>query len=597
MAQLADLRTRRTAVALACALVASGGFAAPALAQSSVSQPVVQPTPSAKLGDLNDALKTLARNPADMGALLRAGWDSLAIDDTQSALGFFRRAAALQPQNGDVKAGLAAVSLHLDDPVNAVRLFAEAEAAGTPMGRYAGDRGLALDLVGNNAGAQRLYLQALALNADPEIVRRLALSQAIAGDKNASDATLLPLLQRRDLAAYRTRAFALAILGQGEEAVSIAQTMLPEQLSSRLAPYLRYMPRLTRAQQAAAANLGQFPPAAEIGHDSPQIAAFSGTEPPRVASATPDSRLVPSGQPLGPTQQAAKRGDKREERASRKRSKDQGSMQVSYSPLPQPATAPPPPPPPSPPIAEAQPSGPRVAAAVQPSTYQEPENKPAPLASREPTPASSQALENKPVLVASLEPQAASSQAPESKPVLVASLDPPPSSAPPAPPVDEAPRPSISIAAPATQQPSLAEAFADFSRPPPQSTVTPVEAVDLTKIKPAREAARAEPKPEPAKAKAKPKPPANPARFWAQVATGRDVKALAFDWRRLQKQGGALLAKHDAYTAKWGATRRLLTGPYKTEEEADKAVAALKKKGIDAFEFTSDEGQDIAPLK
>jgi hypothetical protein len=41
----------------------------------------------------------------------------------------------------------------------------------------------------------------------------------------------------------------------------------------------------------------------------------------------------------------------------------------------------------------------------------------------------------------------------------------------------------------------------------------------------------------------------------------------------------------------------LLTGPYKTESEADKAVAALKKKGIDAFEFTSDEGEEVAPLK
>jgi hypothetical protein len=214
---------------------------------------------------------------------------------------------------------------------------------------------------------------------------------------------------------------------------------------------------------------------------------------------------------------------------------------------------------------------------VQPSTYQQPEKKP--------------------VLVASLEPQAASVRAPENKPVLVASLEPPPSSAPPPPPVEEAPRPSISVAAPAPQRPSLAEAFADFSKPPAQPAVTPVEAVDLTKITPAREVAKAEPKPEPAKAKAKPKPPANPARFWVQVATGRDVKALAFDWRRLQKQGGALLAKHDAYTARWGATRRLLTGPYKSEDEADKAVAALKKKGIDAFEFTSDEGQDVAPLK
>jgi hypothetical protein len=57
--------------------------------------------------------------------------------------------------------------------------------------------------------------------------------------------------------------------------VSIAETMLPERLSSRLAPYLRYMPRLTRAQQAAAANLGTFPRAAEIGRDDPAIAAYA----------------------------------------------------------------------------------------------------------------------------------------------------------------------------------------------------------------------------------------------------------------------------------------------------------------------------------
>jgi len=91
--------------------------------------------------------------------------------------------------------------------------------------------------------------------------------------------------------------------------------------------------------------------------------------------------------------------------------------------------------------------------------------------------------------------------------------------------------------------------------------------------------------------------PANPQRFWAQVATGRDTKALAFDWRRLQREGGTLLSKRAAYTARWGQTRRLLTGPFKTEAEADKAVSALKKKGIDAFEFTSDEGQEVAPLK
>jgi Flp pilus assembly protein TadD len=299
MASFSDLTFRqRSAVLVACVLVAASG---PALAQTSYSQPVVQPAPSASLGELNAALKGLSREPGNVVLLLRAGWASLGLDDTQAALGFFRRAAAIAPQNGEVKAGLAATSLRQGDPVAAVRLFAEAETARAPMARYAADRGLALDLVGNNAAAQQFYRQALAQQNDPETVRRLALSQAISGDQAGSDATLLPLLQHRDLAAYRTRAFALAILGKGEEAVSIAQTMLPATISSRLAPYLRYMPRLTRAQQAAAANLGQFPPASEIGRDDPQIAAFSGSTPPppQVASATPDARLVPTGAPLG----------------------------------------------------------------------------------------------------------------------------------------------------------------------------------------------------------------------------------------------------------------------------------------------------------
>jgi hypothetical protein len=234
----------------------------------------------------------------------------------------------------------------------------------------------------------------------------------------------------------------------------------------------------------------------------------------------------------------------------------------------------------------------RVAAAVQPPSTPAPQTAtPAPqgqlpvqrvAAAVQPPPAQPQPDAGKPVLVASLDSQAA-----------------PPSAASPAPsPAQDVPRPSLSISRPppAAEEPkervSLAEAFADFAKLPAAAPRSE-GAVDISRIKPAREA----PKVEELKAKPKPKPPANPSRFWVQVATGRNTKALAFDWRRLQKDGGALLARHDAYTARWGQTRRLLTGPYKTEDEADKAVSALKKKGIDAFEFTSDEGEEVAPLK
>lgn len=562
MANHSDLTTRRrNAVRFACALAAALTVASgPAIAQNSYSQPVVQTSPPPSLGALNAALKDLSRDPGNVSILLRAGWASLGLDDTQAALGFFRRAAAIQPQNGEVKAGLASALLREDDPVTAVQLFAEAEAAGAPMARYAGDRGLALDLVGNNVVAQQFYRQALAQQNDPEIVRRLALSQAIAGDQRATEATLLPLLQHRDLPSYRTRAFALAILGKGEEAVSIAQTMLPAQISNRMAPYLRYMPRLTRAQQAAAANLGRFPPASEIGHDDPKIAAFSGPAPApvQVASSTPDARLVPSGEPLGRSdrRQNANRDDQaRAAKTRTKPGKKNGTISVTYVPLAQ-ASPPSPAPQPAPPVT-------RVAAAVQPPP---------------PEPAS-----NKPVLVASIDPQA--------------------SSTPPPPPAAQAPRPSLSIGTPSAPPPrkdsvSLFDAFADFATPVAATQPLPEGAIDISKLKPVREPSRAEQaKAEQAKAKDKPKPPANPSRFWAQVATGRNPKALAFDWKHLQREGGALLARRDSYIVRWGQTHRLVTGPYKTEDEADKAVSALKKKGIDAFEFTSDEGQEVTPLK
>ena len=145
---------------------------------------------------------------------------------------------------------------------------------------------------------------------------------------------------------------------------------------------------------------------------------------------------------------------------------------------------------------------------------------------------------------------------------------------------------------------ALFDAFADFATPVAATQPLLEGAIDISKLKPVREPSRAEQaKAEQAKAKDKPKPPANPSRFWAQVATGRNPKALAFDWKHLQREGGALLARRDSYIVRWGQTHRLVTGPYKTEDEADKAVSALKKKGIDAFEFTSDEGQEVTPLK
>ena len=85
--------------------------------------------------------------------------------------------------------------------------------------------------------------------------------------------------------------------------------------------------------------------------------------------------------------------------------------------------------------------------------------------------------------------------------------------------------------------------------------------------------------------------------MWVQVATGKDMKALAFDWRRYAKKAPALLGKREAYTAKWGETRRLLTGPFDSPRAAVKFVADLKTAGIESFTFTSEAGEEVTALK
>ncbi len=128
------------------------------------AQAVVQALPPPALADLNAALKDLATSPRSVPVLLRAAWAALELGDQEAALGFFRRAEAEQPANGEVKAGKAVIELRQGDPVDAIRLFGEAESGGVAMARFAADRGLAHDLVGDNASAQRFYRQALAQN-------------------------------------------------------------------------------------------------------------------------------------------------------------------------------------------------------------------------------------------------------------------------------------------------------------------------------------------------------------------------------------------------------------------------------------------------
>lgn len=312
---------------------------------ASTSIPVVQPIAPSPTRTLNAALSRLARDPRDISALLDAGGAALDLGDTDAAIGFLTRAEQVAPGTGGVRARMGIAMLRSNQPFEAIRWFDLAEQAGFNRTEMASDRGLAYDLIGDNAAAQREYQLALSAGRNDETSRRYALSLVIAGDRRGAELVLQPLLERQDRGAWRVRTFIMAIAGQSEEAEGIAKATMPADLAAAISPYLRYMPRLTPAQQAAAANLGRFPRAADIGRDDPQIVQYALAHP---RAQRVDAALVPQGEALG----ARGRDDRSKRRRPGKEDKQQTAL-AAASPAPaQPllvrsAPLPPPPPPPT----------------------------------------------------------------------------------------------------------------------------------------------------------------------------------------------------------------------------------------------------------
>lgn len=440
------------------AVAIGAALAPPALAQTVTSRPVTQPLPSQDTQRLNRALVELAKSPRSMPRLLEAGDAALSVGDLDAALGFFERARDIEADNPQAALGLAKVYLRSGRPVAALPLFEAAETAGAGLLALRSDKALALDMVGDQAAAQSSYARVLdASPKDNEARRRFALSFAISGNSSAFETTLRPLIERRDFAAFRARAFGLAILGEQQRAAAITDAVMPRELASKITPYLEFMPRLTPAQQAAAANLGIFPRAADIGRDSPEIAAFakngtgSGASFAAAGQAASDSRLEPAGEPLGASRSEAE----------------------------------------------------------------------APTEPAEPA--------------------------------------------------------------------RVSDAFGDMMGGASTKTSASASdgAVDIATIEVPREAP----------AQSQPKEPEHPSRVWVQLATGRDLKALGFDWRRLARKAPDLLEPFEPHTVPWGQANRLLAGPLESRAEARDLVNALEKKGIDTFRYTSPEGTQIQKLK
>ena len=243
----------RIAIALLACASSALTVSAPSAAQGSYSQ--YAETASAALAR---HVRALASDPKDFSALVGAGRAALALGDAQAAAGFFARADEVNPRSPLPQAGMGAVSVLNGEPQAALPYFARAQQLGAPLASFGADRGLAYDLMGQQAQAQADYRAALGGADSDEARRRLALSLAISGNKAEALQVLAPLQARGDAAGARCRAFVLALTGDTNGAMVAIDAAMPGSWSS-VSPFLQRLPGLQAGQKAAAVNLGIFP--------------------------------------------------------------------------------------------------------------------------------------------------------------------------------------------------------------------------------------------------------------------------------------------------------------------------------------------------
>ncbi|MDB5694589.1 MAG: hypothetical protein JWN21_132, partial [Sphingomonas bacterium] len=226
------------------------------------AQGIYQPVGVSDADALAQAVRRVGANPFDLDALLTAGELSVRVEDLSAAASFFARAEKIDPRSGRAMAGEGAILVRSQRPAESLRYFARAEQFGWAPGRFASDRGMAYDLLGDPGRAQREYRLALAQRPDAETRRRYALSLGIVGRQAQAVEQLAPLLRDQDRAAWRTQAFVLAMGGDAAEASRIAQTMMPPGAAAGLRTFFAELPRLSPIDRAFAVHFGEVRPSA-----------------------------------------------------------------------------------------------------------------------------------------------------------------------------------------------------------------------------------------------------------------------------------------------------------------------------------------------
>lgn len=575
------------------------------LAQSALAQPTpkVPIEPVAPSTDPADRLATnlviLSRNPRDVGALTEAGLSAIAVGDGDAALSFLARAEEISPRNGQIKAAIGSALLLKQKPTDALRLFGEAVDLGVSEQAIARDRGLAHDLRGDPRRAQHDYGLALRAGPDDELTIRYALSLGISGDDDKAQELLDPLLRQKNLAAWRARAFVLAMNGDPGAAEAVANTVMPGGSGGSMSPFLRRLATLNAAERALAVNYGIMP---SDGQRHAMIDAGGSFRPSGAGGAS--DGLIPAGDPLGPRPEDVQAQQRPLAPVSKEPRRRPGRESVALTAARDPAkpaeTASPP----------ARPMTARVGGRIGPV---DPERLPAEVRAVLNPDTTRPSGEGLPDIVMT----SATSLPPPS-----AAADPPPAISSPAP-LAEPPVARFEIAAPppiaAPVAPATAAAVAgpaeaparglgailasleveEESRADPLPSAAELKATRVAAQRKAAAEAKAEAEAKAAKeAKTAERLAAarHPARIWVQVATGSNEAGLPGTWKKLKDRAPEVFKGQNASSVPFKATNRLLVGPFKSQAEARALVNSMNRAGLQGSTFSSDAGQVIAKV-
>ncbi len=618
--RLSRLLCLHVAVFALVAIVGAITLAPPLLAQTPMASDVDAEAMAraAAQRQLTGALARIAADGSDGQALSEAGRSALALGDARAAIGFLVRAEALMPRDPVIKAALGGAMVQLEDPVQAMRYFDAAIAAGGLDRTYMADRALAYDLLGDQRRAQADYMVAQASAPSAELTRRWAVSLGISGQTEQAVRMLAPLLRAQDRAAWRSRAMIVAMNGRAEEARQIARTTLPPELASALDPYFALMDRLTPAQLASASHFGRFPTYGQIAaqpsrSEAARLAAAATAPPPVVAAPTGRAR-------------DRNRNSSREDRRTGSRGRNRTTVAAATPPpavsaarAQQDDLGTPPPPPPvsqrpaqvaiatvSAPIVQALPAAasppPSAPAPVRPPIQAQPQ----PVTAVAATSVASSAVAGPP----NLGDDRPAATAMVSSPAVVA----PPAAtiAPPPPAATGTVLPAWSLAdvvqsveVPAAELAASADALslADIQRIAEERRQSQAAAAE-TRARAAEEArtrARAE-----AETRRRAEAEAarveqqrlrqQPARIWVQIATGGSVSGLSGDYGRLSRRYAQQFQGQRGSTSPWNRMTRLVVGPFPTMAAARAWDSAYRAAGGQSFIWNSDVGEEVTPL-